>query len=214
MKLLIFDTETTGLPKSREPAIKAPGNWPHIVSFAWTLVDTDGFKILSSEYHIVKPQWNIPEDSVKIHGITQEKALNEGIPLSSVILKFLEVDHDKLIAHNINFDYNVLVNAVLWDLKLKIPPDFKPMYCSMELMKPVMKLQYANGRGYKPPKLSELYEYVLHKKPEGMHNAQVDTQLLVEIIQNCPLLQRMIGLTTDDNIQTNASKKARTTIYL
>ena len=42
MKLCIFDTETTGLPKDRnKQAIKEPNNWPHIVSISWVILDVD-----------------------------------------------------------------------------------------------------------------------------------------------------------------------------
>jgi len=214
MKLLIFDTETTGLPKSREPAIKGAGNWPHLVSIAWKVLDSD-FKELSSHYYIVKPKWTIPADSVAIHGITQEKAEAEGIPLSTVISKFLETEHDKMVAHNMNFDYNVLVNAILWDLTMVVLPDFKPQFCTMDAMRGIMRLPMANGRGYKTPKLSELYEYTMKKKPEGtLHNSMTDTTLLCEIITKSTILQRMIGLLKDDYISANASKKARTTLVL
>ena len=211
MKLLIFDTETTGLPKTREPAFKGENNWPHMVSIAWTVIDSD-MKELRSEYHIVKPRWTIPEDSIAIHGITQEKAEAEGKPLSTIMQLFLETEHDKMVAHNMNFDYNVLVNAFLWDLKM-VTPDFKPRYCTMEFMRSIMRLPAANNRGYKNPKLTELYEYVMKKKPEGtLHNAQTDTRLLTDIIKNSSLLQKMIGLSDELTIFPNAAKKARVLI--
>jgi DNA polymerase III epsilon subunit-like protein len=218
MKLLIFDTETTGLPKSREPAIKASDNWPHLVSIAWTVIDSNNNyePCALSESYIVKPQWTIPEDSTKIHGISQEKAEAEGIPLSTVISKFLAIEHDMMIAHNMNFDYNVLVNAILWDLKLTVLPDFKPKFCSMEAMKNIMQIPYANGRGYKPPKLTELYTYVVKKPFDSgkTHSAQYDTWLLASIIKSSILLQSMMGLTVAPDPNPNASKKARTTLIL
>jgi DNA polymerase III epsilon subunit-like protein len=217
MKLLIFDTETTGLPKSREQAIKGADNWPHVVSIAWMVIDTNNnYNTISAESHIVKPEWNIPADSTAIHGITQEKALAEGTPLSTVIGRFLAVEHDMMVAHNIDFDYNVLVNAIMWDLKLGTIPDFKRRFCTMEPMRNVMRLPFANGRGFKPPKLSELYEYVMKKpaiKP-NLHSAQYDTQILAEIVKNSPYLQSLMGLTDKSDIQPNASKKARTTFII
>lgn len=217
MKLLIFDTETTGLPKSREPAIKGSDNWPHLVSIAWTVVDTtNNFNTISSESYIVKPQWTIPADSTAIHGITQEKAEVDGLPLSTVIQKFLDVDHDMIVAHNMNFDYNVLVNAIVWDLKINTLPDFKPKFCSMEAMKETMQIPYANGRGYKPPKLTELYTYVVKKPFDSgkTHSAQYDTWLLAEIIKNSNQLQVMMGLVARPDVNPNAGKKARTTLIL
>jgi hypothetical protein len=218
MKLLIFDTETTGLPKTREPAIKGSDNWPHLVSIAWTVIDSDkNYECCAlSESYIVKPQWTIPADSTAIHGITQAKAEAEGIPLSTIISKFLAIEHDIMIAHNMNFDYNVLVNAIVWDLKINILPDFKPKFCSMEAMKNIMQIPYANGRGYKPPKLTELYTYVVNKPFDSgkTHSAQYDTWLLADIIKNSKLLQSMMGLTAVPDPNPNASKKARTTLIL
>jgi DNA polymerase III epsilon subunit-like protein len=213
MKLLIFDTETTGLPKSREPAIRGPDNWPHLVSIAWIVVEND--KILRSDYHIIKPQWNIPEDSTKIHGITNEKAHADGEPLTEVLKKFFAEEHDVLVAHNMNFDYNVLVNAVLWDAQMKYPL-FKRRFCTMDSMTTVMKLQAANGRGFKPPKLIELYAYTTKKQaqPHQLHNSLYDTQLLAESIIASPVLKSMIGLPTGNDDNPNANKKARHTLII
>jgi DNA polymerase III epsilon subunit-like protein len=216
MKLLIFDTETTGLPKTREPATKAPDNWPHMVSIAWTIIDSKDYSTISSESYIVKPQWTIPEDSTKIHGITQARAEADGIPLSVIIEKFSSIDHDIMIAHNMNFDYNVLVNAILWDLNIKVLPEFKPRFCTMELMKNIVQIPYANGRGFKPPKLTELYTYVV-KKPfdsGNTHNAEYDTWLLAEIVKSSSYLQKVMGLTAVPDSNSNASKKARITLIL
>lgn len=216
MKLLIFDTETTGLPKSREPAIKGPNNWPHLVSIAWTLVDSSNYEPIVSESFIVKPQWTIPADSTAIHGITQEKANADGIPLSTVIAKFLEIPHDVMIAHNMDFDYNVLVNAIMWDLKLGTLPDFKRRFCSMEAMRNIMQIPFANGRGFKSPKLTELYAYVVNKpiQIKQLHDARYDTLLLAEIIKTSTVIQMMIGLRDDPVNTANANKKARTTLIL
>ena len=41
MKLLVFDTETTGLPESRTTSILETSKWPHIVQLSWILYDDD-----------------------------------------------------------------------------------------------------------------------------------------------------------------------------
>ena len=213
MKLLIFDTETTGLPKSRELATHGPNNWPHLVSIAWVIVEND--KILKTDYHIVKPEWNIPEDSTKIHGITNEKAHADGEPLIEVLRKFFSEEHDVLVAHNMNFDYNVLVNAVLWDSLMKYPL-FKRMFCTMDSMTNVMKLPAANGRGFKPPKLVELYAYTTQKQPQinQLHNSLYDTQLLAESIIASSVLKSMISLHIPSDGNPNVYKKARHTLII
>lgn len=198
MKLLLFDTETTGLPKSREPATHGPNNWPHLVSIAWIVLEDD--KTLKEQYHIINPSsqtksWTIPPDSTAIHGITQEKAEAEGKSLNEVIQEFLNEDYDIMVAHNMEFDFNVLVNAILWDLGLPYPK-FKQLFCSMNAMKHVCKLPSKFGKGYKPPKLSELYEFVVRISPRKseLHNSLYDTQLLKEIILRSTVLRPMLGL--------------------
>jgi len=204
---MFFDTETTGLPKCREPAHKLKDNWPHLVSIAWILVDSK-LNILKKEYFIIKPNWEIHLESTKIHGITYEKAMKEGFDLKDVLDKFWN-DLSKsscLISHNINFDSNVLINAEMWDLQRKYP-SFKKLYCTMELSKNI--LQIPSYYGYKSPKLIELYEYILKKSPkkEDLHNSLHDTEYLVEIVQQSKELQYMLGFNVIENITTNGIQK-------
>jgi len=211
--MLLFDTETTGLPRCRDQAYKAPGNWPHIVSIAWIIIDSK-LNILKKEYFIIKPQWNIPLESVKIHNITYEKAMKEGSDLKEVLDKFWEDLGDKpLIAHNIEFDSNVLVNAEMWDLKRKFP-QLRKLYCTMELTRNLLKLP--GNYGYKNPKLSELYEFILKKKPlkEQLHNSLKDTEFLYEIIKNSAQIQLMLGLLNVTNNNTNEIQNKKGTLYL
>ena len=112
---------------------------------------------------------------------------------------------DYLIAHNIDFDYNVIMNAILWDLKLSFPR-FGKLFCTMKNSKEIMKISYANGlRGYKPPKLVELYEFVLKKKPDvkKLHCSSYDTQLLVDIVMNYEPFKQMLNLTTMEIKEVN-----------
>ena len=214
MRLLIFDTETTGLPKTREPAIKGADNWPHLVSIAWVVIEND--KILKSEYHIIKPNWDIPEDCVKIHGINHAKATAEGHHLSDVILKFIEEPHDIMVAHNMDFDFNVIMNAILWDLKLVACPDFKKRFCTMEASRGLCRIPFANGRGFKPPKLSELYEFVMKKPaaPTSLHNSLYDTQILASIVLRSTTLRVMMGLPAVPGQINNDYQAKPTTLVL
>jgi len=196
MKLLIFDTETTGLPRLKIPAIKEPNNWPHIVSISWVILNTDTNKIDKQRSYIIKPlNWLIPEDSIKIHGITQERANTEGHDLAKVIGEFLAESYDVLVAHNLDFDLNVLYNAIQWDLELPFKPLKKQMMCTMELSRDICKLK-GNFSSYKSPKLSELYEYTFKKSPEkdSLHNSLYDTLVLTEVIQNCDQLRLKMNL--------------------
>ena len=39
MKILVFDVETTGLPKKRRAALDDFDNWPYIVQLSWVVYD-------------------------------------------------------------------------------------------------------------------------------------------------------------------------------
>ncbi len=67
---LIFDTETTGLPKRDNVPISEVDNWPRVVQIAWQLHDENGNL---TEHHnlLIQPDgFEIPYSAEKIHGIS------------------------------------------------------------------------------------------------------------------------------------------------
>jgi len=114
MIAFVFDLETTGLPLRRKETTYRDldvYDSARIVSIAWRMINTETNEELANNYYIIKPDaFVIPEDSIKIHGITNERALDEGFSLTHVIDK-VGVDIavcNTLVAHNIYFDVNVL----------------------------------------------------------------------------------------------------------
>lgn len=196
MKLLIFDTETTGLPLKKLPAEKEPDNWPHIVSISWVILDSFTNEILSQQNFIIKPSnWRVPMESTAIHGISHDMAERTGNDLSYVISKFLAEEYDILVAHNIEFDMNVLVNAIKWDLQLSLPL-FPKQICTMKLSKNMCKLQ--GKYGFKYPKLKELYFHAFQILPfeARLHNSMYDVLVLTELVQKFAPLRKLMDLRT------------------
>jgi DNA polymerase-3 subunit alpha len=205
MKLLIFDTETTGLPKSRDDAYKNPDNWPHIVSISWVVLDTDTNKLISQKSYIVKPEWIIPYDSIVIHKITNEMAHQQGVPLKYVIDQFLAEEHDKIVSHNINFDLNVLEHAMVWDLGIGRRYMPKRLDCTMIISQKYCRLPGKKSNIHKFPKLKEMYEFIFKRQPseEKLHGSLYDTLILAECIQNCDWLRNELGIVSDDKYKTD-----------
>ena len=107
---LIFDTETTGLPGSWNAPLTDFANWPRVVQIAWQLHSADG-KLISAQSLIVQPEgFTIPFNAEKVHGISTDRAMREGMPLAEVIERFLsDVGQCTYIAgHNIEFDLNIM----------------------------------------------------------------------------------------------------------
>ena len=192
MRLLIFDTETTGLPKTRSPATEGPNNWPHIVSMSWLIID-DGV-IVKQRNYIVKPEgWTIPLESTKIHGITTLQAHAEGEPLLKVVSEFMSEVFDGIVAHNVDFDYNVLMNAIRWDVGMEFNGFSKPLFCTMKLS--TKECGLLNGWGtLKFPSLKELYYNIFKRYPDitRLHGSLYDVTVLCECIQHCEWLQKKI----------------------
>ena len=107
---LIFDTETTGLPKRWKAPITDTDNWPRCVQIAWQLHDDQGVCLEHCDFLIRPDGFNIPYDAEKIHGISTALALAEGVSLISVLEKFNEaLDKAKfVVGQNVGFDLNIM----------------------------------------------------------------------------------------------------------
>ncbi|MFT6054388.1 MAG: DNA polymerase-3 subunit alpha [Roseivirga sp.] len=107
---LIFDTETTGLPKNYNAPVSDLENWPRLVQLAWQLHDSKG-NLISAQSYIVKPEgFTIPYNSQQIHGISTERALEDGQDLTIVLKHFTEdlAKTEITVGHNIEFDLNIV----------------------------------------------------------------------------------------------------------
>ena len=203
MRVLIFDTETTGLPRSKASAESGPNNWPHIVSISWIVLDTHSNTELTRHSYIIKPNgWTIPQESVNIHGITTEQANLVGKNLFDVMAEFITESCDAWLAHNLEFDMGVVINAVLWDLKMQFPYTPQKKFCSMNLTKDICKLP-GMFRGYKPPKLKELYycAFKLFPAEHLLHNSMYDVEILAEIVKGYLPLRQAMGLVASSDIK-------------
>ncbi|MCU0370607.1 MAG: 3'-5' exonuclease, partial [Bacteroidales bacterium] len=69
---LIYDTETTGLPRNFEAPVTDLENWPRVVQLAWQLHDAEGNMLEAKEFLIRPDHFTIPYNAAKVHGITTE----------------------------------------------------------------------------------------------------------------------------------------------
>ena len=165
--------------------------------------------VVDTHSYIIKPRdWVIPEEVVAIHGITQEKAASEGVDLGYALDRFMYEPYDVMLAHNLEFDENVVVQAIHWDLGRKNFHNFpQPKRCTMRASEDICKLP-GKFRGYKPPKLSELYTHVFGTPPiqQNLHNSLYDVEILVKILQTSQELRERLGLLLPRSLQDNAAQ--------
>lgn len=183
---LIFDTETTGLPRDYSAPITDLENWPRLVQLAWQTHDHTG-KLISSGNYIIKPEgFTIPYNSEKIHGISTERAIKEGEDLEKV-LKIFSAEIEKahfLIGHNISFDEKIMGAEFL---RKKVPSALSNKRKIDTKEESTEYVAIRSARGFKWPTLSELHHKLFGKGFEDAHDAAADveatTRAFLELIR-------------------------------
>ena len=62
MKVLIFDTETTGLPTERNPSIYETQKWPHVIQLSYIVYDSETNDIITVEDDYIHISDDVPRD--------------------------------------------------------------------------------------------------------------------------------------------------------
>lgn len=185
MIVLVFDTETTGLPKNN-PSIYSTNSWPHIVQLSYVLYDVDKRSLITEQDMIIKlpKDVDIPEESVKIHKITKEKSDKLGIPIETALTLFFKdaKQADLFVGHNLSFDKRmIIVECIRKNLYGRFPKEESKFYCTMKKGTDLCKIEAINKKTqekyFKYPTLSELYLKIFNSTAQGAHNALVDVHL-------------------------------------
>ena len=172
MKILFFDTETTGLPLNyKAPAIDST-NWPRMIQFGYILSDSGRNVIEKGSFLIIPDGYVIPEAVSNIHHITTEKARTAGISLTEALNRIdaLSSDVSLLVGHNVDFDIHV-VDAEYYRVRKKLRLSNIPYICTMR-----SGAYFCGLPNNKWPKLSELYQRLFNKSFDDQHDAYSDTK--------------------------------------
>ena len=175
---LIFDTETTGLPKKWNAPITDTNNWPRCVQIAWQLHDEKGVCITHRDFLVIPNGYNIPYDAEQIHGISTELAQEHGLPLNEVLAIFSE-DLSKtkfIVGQNLGFDNNIM-NCEYYRAGIESPLLKLPILdtCTEQTAK-LCQLPGGRGGKFKLPTLTELHEYLFGELFAEAHNATADVE--------------------------------------
>jgi DNA polymerase-3 subunit alpha len=198
---LIFDTETTGLPRNWNAPLSDSDNWPRCIQIAWQIHDKDG-KLMEHQDYLVQPEgFNIPYDAEKIHGISTELAQAKGIPLAEVIEKFNEalLKSKFIVGQNVGFDTNIM-GAEYHRLGIEDPiPNYPVLDTCTEVTAKLCQLPGGRGGKFKLPTLTELHKFLFNAPFGEAHNATAD----VEATTRCflELVRRQIFTTNELDVQ-------------
>lgn len=169
-ELIVFDTETTGLPLHPDADLDKQ---PHIIELGGSILSRSDGRLLRKVEWLIKPPIPVPPDSIRIHGLTDDALA--GKPAWGSIFGEIEATFksmERCIAHNSPFD-EFLVNIEMRRLGLifKWPPK---RLCTIGL--------YRSEFGY-DMKLVELFKFVTGEALSQKHRASSDVDALVDIVQ-------------------------------
>ena len=200
---LIFDTETTGLPKRWDAPITDTDNWPRAIQIAWQLHDEMGRCVEHQDYLIQPEGFNIPYDAEKIHGISTELAQEQGVPLAEVLEKFhVAISKAKfIVGQNVGFDVNIMGCEFFREDVANTLQELPVLDTCTEHTAQLCKIPGGRGGKFKLPTLTELHEFLFNKPFAEAHNATADveatTRCFLELIRKREFTKEALDVQPD-----------------
>jgi len=160
MKILFFDTETTGLITKK--------NFPYIVQFSYIIYDTNLNSIILKYDEIIhlSETIEIPEEATKIHHISTEMSRISSVEILDCLKEFIDncKSVDLVVGHNISFDNQMVTEELKRHDQYDLIQDFSSMifYCTMKettkFCNILAKTKILSNPYIKYPKLLELHD--------------------------------------------------------
>jgi len=176
--IIVFDTETTGLPKTRgfgkyyQPTDFTKYNESRIIEIGYNVYRKCDGNLVKSVSYLIKTNKDI--ENSHIHGITNEMVRDKGIDFKEA-MRFFEADLNScilLVAHNLAFDIHVLLAEAYRHHSYHLANliKSKKRFCTMKAAKTLLGLK-------KYPKLVQLYGDFTGKLVVQNHRAGDDTEM-------------------------------------
>jgi len=191
MKVLVFDTETSGL-QEKGASIYDKSKWPYIIQLSYILYDLSvNSALIKDNYITIDDSLVISQESYNIHHISREILDTQGINIVEALKAFNEClkDCDIVVGHNLSFDKRLIFvecfrhNVTQYFTEFKhYEMTHKPEFCTMKNTAEFCKLERLTATNkvyYKNPKLSELYTILFPNEtvPKDLHNSLVDVAM-------------------------------------
>jgi len=183
-QILVFDTETSDLPRDWPRPAADVDNWPHLVQIAWIVCDLR-FKVKRRFSTLIRPDgWTIAPGAERVHGISTKKALRHGVPVTRVLPAFdAELEAAGLVVtHNLDFDQAIMTAEFI---RAGLAHRFNQTegFCTMRGTTEFCHLTPKKYGEYKWPKLSELHAICTGKPHTGAHDAMGDAEAVVRCLR-------------------------------
>jgi DNA polymerase III epsilon subunit-like protein len=187
--IIVFDTETTGLP-DRAGFDKCYPAWAiahyakcRVIQLAYAVYEIKRggrYRLIEEKMFYVRPDgWSVSPESQAIHGKSTEFLMGVGRPIADVLTEFEKDLKDclLLVGHNSDFDKNA-VAAEAWRagrVELGATVSAFPCVCTMRAGKEFCGAVNDKGQ-LKFPRLAELHSKIFGMEPANQHDAMGDVR--------------------------------------
>jgi len=172
---LVFKTETTGLPdwRGRSDGVTQP----HLVRLSAQLIDLTTRDLLDDMDAIIKPDgWEIPDEVVRIHGVTAQHANEVGISEKDALQQFMNMWKQSTvkIAHGMPFQSRIIRIATLRYATKNTQDKWKEAksFCTAKIAKQI---------GSPSNRLDDAYMAVIGKTLDNRHDTMAGVDATAEL---------------------------------
>ena len=174
MRILIFDTETSGLDPQ----------WNVILQLSYQIVNSDSWATLKTVNHYFswpEDKARVTQEAIAVNGLTEE--VLSGKQLSNRKTAFEEFVADKdscdlLVAHNLEFDKKFIIASCREEGVKYANSGWGQSYDTMKRMTSYCQIPKDWGSGYKWPKLPELADCLgIDYSHITLHDSSGDVEL-------------------------------------
>lgn len=191
-RVLVYDTETTGLPKFQKPN-NDPAQ-PHVTDICALLYSMDGELIEAFEQLIMPNGWEVEAEAAALTGLTTEFLTINGGDEKEAIATFghMHKKADLRVAHNIGFDDRIMRIAIKRYFGDAPADRFQaaPIYCTANASKPIVKCpptpkmlaSKSFRNSFKTPNMQEALSFFYPGETIGQaHRARPDAEACAKV---------------------------------
>lgn len=182
LRIIVFDTETTGFPRPSLPL----EDQPYVTEFAGICLEWDAeagtLTEIKREDQLIRPLISIPRECVQLNGIDDAMvAHSPTFADRAAHLHQLFGWAHVAVAHNLDFDQKILENEFE---RAGLPRQFLPGMTFDTMKSTVDFCAIPNGKGsFKYPTLTELHKKLFGVPFGGAHRAMADVEATCYILQ-------------------------------
>lgn len=174
MRILVFDTETSGLNPQ----------WNVILQLSYQIVDSDSWTTQKTVNHYFSWPENkarVTQEAINVNGLTEEVLSGKKLSNRKTALEEFVVDKDScdlLVAHNLEFDKNFIVASCREEGVKYASSGWSQSYDTMKRTTNYCQIPKDWGNGYKWPQLTELADCLgIDYSNISLHDSSGDVEL-------------------------------------